>query len=276
MPGTFTVTAEITYRPYRIPPRCRNLRQVEEKFTHEIAIPAVTNAEAPVVAMIPNDRGFLGAPGGGDALLRAYADKLWTVMTEEADVTSPTVIAGSDRFPADTVENLWIEDRGEATEHFESRYRDYLVIDGTVWRSTAEPVYAVYSLGYGSNNGGTYLDIELWRDDRRKDHMFSLTDHQGAIAGALAVAEHNGDDRSYDRIRKTPPALILDPSAFQVPADTDRIITAAREARSLADAAGRLLAGEFTHDSVRQARELLGQLDRVFYSHGLDEVPATI
>ncbi|BCW67338.1 hypothetical protein NicSoilB4_21010 [Arthrobacter sp. NicSoilB4] len=52
----FTVTADVSYRPYRVPPRCRKARPVDEVFTHYISIPSVTSNDAPVVAIVPDDR----------------------------------------------------------------------------------------------------------------------------------------------------------------------------------------------------------------------------
>jgi hypothetical protein len=274
-PSLFTITAETTYRPFRVPPRCRKPRQVEETFTHTVTIPSVTSADAPVVALIPNDRGHLGAPGGGDAELRADDGKLWTVVTEERECSSPTVVAGSDHYPSTVHTSYWIEYSRDAAAEFESGYRDFLVIDGMVWRQTKEPAYCVLSLGMGNNHGGTYLDIEVPAPDKRQDRIFTLTDHEGAIAGALAIAERYGDDQSYERIRNTPKATILDPSAFKVPTEAQRIAKAEDEARQLAAAATAVLRGKLSHETLQEAKKLLKDAESVLWKHGLDTVPPT-
>lgn len=272
-PNVFTVTAEITYRPFRVPPRCRKARQVEETFTHVVTIPSVTSADAPVVALIPNDRGHLGSPGSLDAELRAFGGKLWTVETESRDCTSPAVAAGSDRFPASVTENYWIEYPRDAIAQFESGYQGYLIIDGTVWRQTNEPVYSVQSLGMGHNHGGTYLDIEVPAPGKHEDRMFTLIDHEAAVAGALAIAARYGDDQSFERIRSTPKATILDASAFKVPTDAQRIANAEDEVRKIAKAVRALLAGDLSHDSLKEAKQLINDADSVLWKHGLDVVP---
>ncbi|MET1154516.1 hypothetical protein [Arthrobacter sp.] len=44
----FTVTADVDYRPFRVPPRCRKARPVPETFKRHIDIPSVTSEDAPV------------------------------------------------------------------------------------------------------------------------------------------------------------------------------------------------------------------------------------
>lgn len=271
-PNVFTVTAEITYRPFRIPPRCRNPRQVPEVIERQIAIPSVTSAEAPVVALVPNDRGFLGSPGGGAAEVRSFDGKLWTVMTVEPDCTSAALPAGSDKFPAEITFDFHVSEVSEATEMFTSRYEKYLIVDGFVWRETTEPVYTVESLGWGGNSGGTYMDIGVILTGKRDDQMFSLLDHDAAVAGALAIAERYGDDQSFDRIRSTPKATILDPSAFKVPSDKDRIEAAENDVRVRAASAAALLQGELTRSVVDQVKQAMKDLEAVFWDHGLDSV----
>jgi hypothetical protein len=80
---SFTVTAEIAYRPYRIPPRCRKERPVNEVVTHPHFHPAVTSADAPVVAIVPDDRGYLGTVRGGDVEMRHYDGRLYVALTDE-------------------------------------------------------------------------------------------------------------------------------------------------------------------------------------------------
>lgn len=271
-PNVFTITAEITYRPFRVPPRCRKHRQVAETFTHTVSIPSVTSDDAPVVALIPNDRGYLGAPGGGEAELRAYAGKLWTVVTEDRDCTAPAVMAGSDSFPTDVTEDFWTESQREATAKFASGYEDFLVVDGSLWRRTEEPVYSVQSLGMGYNHGGTFLDIEIQGPSRSADRTFTLLDPDGAIAAALAIAERYGDDQSYDRIRRTPRATILDRTAFKVPTNAQRITAAEDETRAIVKNIRDLLAGEISHDTIREAKKLLDEAESLLWKHGLEVV----
>lgn len=273
-PSVFTVTAEITYRPFRVPPRCRKPRQVAETFTHTVSIPSVTSADAPVVALIPNDRGHLGAPGGGDAELRAYDGKLWTVVTEDRDCTAPAVVAGSDRFPAAVTEDFWTESQREAIERFTAGYEDFLVVDGTLWRRTEEPVYSVQSLGMGHNHGGTFLDIEIQGPGRSADRTFTLLDPDGAIASALAIAERYGDDKSFDRIRRTPRATILDATAFKMPTNEQRVAAAENETRAIASNVRRLLIGDISHDTIREAKKLLDEAESLLWKHGLETVPS--
>jgi hypothetical protein len=276
-PNVFTITAEITYRPFRTPPRCRNPRQVPEIIERIWAVPSVTSDVAPVVALIPNDRGFLGSPGGGEAEIRSFDGKLWTVVTEQPDCTSAPLPVGSEKFPADVTLDFHVADADEATEFFTSRYGKYLIVDGFVWRETAEPVYTVECLGWGNNSGGTYMSIGVVLPNRRDDRMFTLIDYEAAVDGALAIAKEQGDDKWFDRIRRTPKATILDPTAFKVPSEKARIAAAENDVRQRAATAVELLKGDLTKDVVGQVQQALKDIESAFWNHGLESVkPASL
>lgn len=275
-PGFFTVTAEITYYPMQVPKGCRKPRPVKETITHPVHVPSVTSAEAPVVALVPNDRGHLGSPGGNIAELRDWKGQLYTVENSvRGDVTSPAEVAGVDFPSAITLLNHRRSAR-EAIESVDADYLKFLIVDGQVWRATDEPVYAVANLGMGHNHGGTFLDIEVRTPGNNLGHRFSLTDHAAAVAGALAIAERNGDDKSYDRIQATTAATILVASAFKVPSAAVRIAAAADEIRSLAKEIRERLSSDLTHDSLRGIKELVEQTDNLLWKHELQSVPTAI
>lgn len=274
-PGFFTVTAEITYYPMRVPKGCRKPRPVKETIIHSVQVPSVTSAEAPVVALVPNDRGHLGSPGGNVAELRAWNGQLYTVeSSKRGDVTSPAEVAGVNFPSAITLLNHRTDGR-EVIESVDADYKQFLIVDGQVWRATDEPVYTVANLGLGHNHGGTFLDIEVRPAGNSLGHRFSLADHAAAVTGALEIAERNGDNKSYDRIKAAPAATILDASAFKVPSAAVRIAAAEDEIRSLAKLIRGRLCSDLTHESLRGIKELVEQADNLLWKHELQSVPTT-
>ncbi|MHA7274901.1 hypothetical protein ACX80Z_15960 [Arthrobacter sp. TMT4-20] len=94
---TFLITIELTYRPYRIPPRCRNARQVPDTELRYVRIPIVTLEQAPVAVRIPSQRYSEVEDSSQDVVLRAWNGNLLEPLFEKRwDDNSPVVIAGSD------------------------------------------------------------------------------------------------------------------------------------------------------------------------------------
>lgn len=263
----FTVTSTITFRPHRIPPRCRKPRPVLETFTHEYRIPCVTSEEAPVVALVPDDRGYYGAPAGEDAPLRAHDGKLYTA---EMRGRQP-VKAGSDAFRATDSHESWNAWEYEAIQEAGKRFTDVLIIDGEVWKLTVEPAYAIVTMGLGGSHGGTYLEIDY---AGRYSRQYALTDYDAAVEAAVAFATKRGDTNTIGIIRKTPKATILDPSAFKIPSETDSLAAARAEIRTLAAKAREILSGTLTRASLTEAKDLAEKAASVFWHHDLEEFDA--
>lgn len=264
----FAVTTRITYRPYRIPPRCRKPRPVEESFTHEFLVPCVGSDEAPVVAWVADDHGYLGAAPGEDAALRAHNGQLYAAQTRGG----APVKAGSGGFPA--VRNYDSRDsyQPEAIREAGRQFDNILIIDGEVWKTAKEPTYAIVTLGMGDNHGGTYLDLDY---AGRYTNSFPLTDYDAAVEAAIAFAEKRGDTNSIPIIRKTPKATIVDPSAFTVPTGAERRAAAEAEIRTLVGNAQDGLAGPLTKLSLREAKDLIDKASDLMSQAGIDELPAT-
>jgi hypothetical protein len=266
----FIVTAEITYRPLLVPPRCRKARPTDEVFTDWIQVPSVDSSEAPVVALVPNDLGHLGSPGGNLAELRAWNGQLYTVVTETLDCTSAALIAGSDKFPSMIERRCSTPDLKAAVESVRSDFRKLLVIDGAVWRKTSEPVYAVHSMGRG-----TYLEIEVGSVHGNMSRRFALTDREAAISAAVAIARNSRDEQSIEQIRKTHEPTILDATAFKVPSATARVAAAGNEVRVIADLIRERLEGDYTHESLTEIKELVDAARSLLSKNDIDLVPAT-
>lgn len=262
----FIVTAEITYRPFRVPPRCRKARQVDELFTDWFQVPSVTSEDAPVVALIPNYLGHLGSPGGNIAELRAWNGQLYTVDTETTDCTSPATVAGSDLFPAALERRFPTSNLKEAVELVRKDLGKYLVVDGIVWRTTPEPVYAVHVRGRD-----TFVDIEVNSMHGNMSSRFALTDRDAAIAAALAKTT---DPRSIEQIHETPEATVLDASAFKVPTAAARVAAAGDEVRTIAKMIRGRLCSDHTHESLTEIKELIDTARSLLVRNDIATVPA--
>lgn len=265
----FIITAEITFRPFRVPPRCRKARPVDEVFTDWIQVPSVASEDAPVVALVPNDLGHLGSPGCNIAELRFWNGQLYTVDTETPDCTSPATIAGSDHFPATLARRFMTSSQKEAVELVRKDLGKYLVVDGMVWRKTSEPMYAVHSAG-----PATYLDIEVSSVRGNMSRHFALTDREAAIAAALKLARRTGDEQSIEQILKTANPTILDASAFKVPSTAARVAAAGNEVRMIAKMIRGRLCSDHTHESLTEIKELVDAARSLLSNNDIDKVPA--
>jgi hypothetical protein len=262
----FIITSDITFRPHRIPPRCRKPRPVQETFTHEFRIPCVTSEEAPVVALVPDDRGYYGAPAGENAPLRAYDGRLYTAeMRGRQPVT-----AGSDAFRATDKHESWHAWEYMAIEDAGKRFVDILIIGGEVWKVTPEPAYAIVTMGLGGNHGGTYLEFDY---AGRYDRKYSLTDYDAAVEAAVAFAIKRGDTNTIGIIRKTPKATILDPSAFKIPSEEETLATARAEIQTLAEQARAILAESLSWTSLGTVKDLIDRTRTLMTQHNIEALP---
>ncbi|HEX9227910.1 MAG TPA: hypothetical protein VF885_15005 [Arthrobacter sp.] len=263
----FVVTSTITFRPHRVPPRCRKPRPVKEDFTHEFRIPCVSSDEAPVVALVPDDRGYYGSPSGEEAPIRAHDGKLYA-----AEMRGRThVMAGSDAFRATATHESWHAWDDQAITDAGKAFMGILIIDRQVWKTITEPSYAIVTMGLGGNHGGTYLEIDY---QGRYPRQFPLTDYDNAVEAAVAFATKRGDTNTIGIIRNTPRATILDPAAFKIPTEAQSRADAEAEVRALAEQATELLAGTLTRTRIGTIKDLLETAANRFWEHGLEEVPA--
>lgn len=264
---TFTVTADISYRPYRVPPRCRKARPVPESFKHHIEIPSVSSEDAPVVAIIPDDRGYLGSARGGDVEMRAHDGQLYVALLD-GDKPMP---AGSSRFPTAVKHASYEHDSYEAKTEAEKTFEGILVIDGQVWKSAEEPSYTIMTMGLGGNHGGTYLELSFF-DRGITGRRFPVTEYDHAVESAIEFAEKRGDTNSIRMIRETPRVTVLDPTVFMIPTEASRLAGAEAEVRALAAKAVGVLTGPVSRDTLRDAKKLIEEADSLFWQHGLETV----
>lgn len=261
----FTITTTVTYRPFRVPPRCRKPRQVEETFTMTTDIPSLTSAEAPVACTFDENELLshsIDRPGAG---LRTYNGSFYTLFRD--------ITAGSAHFPAEQERDSWAAEREEAEKEVTDRIGKMIVIDGKVWTSIGEPYYSVTTYGTGHNHGGTGISLNFqYEGVELNSHDYAATELEAAIQGAVEVATRRGDTRYFDHVRRFKGVNVLVPEAFRIVPSHMRKASKEAEARVIAGTVISALAGAFTREDLREARSALKELDDMMYTHGLETV----
>lgn len=184
----FAISLTGTYTRDEIPPRCRKPRPVTHETSAQVEVPMVTSDEAPVAFRIREIEDRVKE-------IRTFDGRLFAPYLPWSRQEEPS-LPGSLHFPQDVNTE---RDRpfrsGESDEDYyrnaEAYYRQFVIIDGVVWRETSEPGYHVSTLGLGGLNGSsTSLGVST-----RKDHgtLFRADEFEAALAWAREVANERGD-----------------------------------------------------------------------------------
>ena len=261
--NTITVTTTVTYHPERIPPRCRKPRPVDETFVMTTEIPSISGAQAPVAAIFPAD-GFvphgIGRPKDG---IRTFGGKLYASTGRGAQ---------SREFTNRTA-NVWETEKAAAEQYIREPFDSLLIIDGMIWDRINEPHYEVRRYGYGNNHGGTGISLVFpYRETELGSHTFAVTEPEAAIEAALEVAAGRGDTRYFDVVRGFDRLNVLIPEAFKILPQSARTASKEAEARTIADGVAALLKGSFGREALREARDLLRELDDTMLTQGIETV----
>lgn len=262
--NTFEVTAKVTYRPVRIPPRCRKPRRVEEVFEMTLQIPVLQGAQAPVACAFHADEfdpHGIQHPREG---LRFYKDRFYT----KTDATP-----GSQSFPAVRFIDAYTEDRREAEREAAEKFEDRIIIDGSVWKVVGEPYYSVVGYGLGSNHGGSGLHLNfMYGSKLMTSNDFAATELDAAIEGAVEFALARGDDQSVNRLREFKGVKVLLPEAFKIVPQSLRAASKEAEARVIADRAAEMLSGDLTRDHLREIEDMLQGIRDMMWAHDINVI----
>lgn len=262
---TFAVTTTVTFHPYRVPPRCRKPRQVEETFTVTTDIPSVSSADAPVACTFDPGYQRLTELETDEVSIRTY-DGAFYIQRRDVD-------AGGEDFPYERALDSWEADQVAAEREAHEGLWKYLVIDGKVWESIGEPYYSVNTYGMGHNHGGTSLSLNFLREGQDlSSRDYAATELEAAMDGALEVAEARGDTDYFEHIRGFEGVNVLLPEAFRVIPRDMRKTSKEAEVRVVADAMSAVLAGPLDREKMRTVRDALKELDEIMYKHGIEEV----
>ena len=99
----------------------------------------------------------------------------------------------------------------------ENKMQSYILVDGELYKKTAEPRYTIYTFGLGWNHGGTALSVDYWYNPNiSRNAYFSAADGEKAVQEAICTAEARGDTESVQHITADivvhrPDLVTLDP-----------------------------------------------------------------
>jgi len=130
------ITVTIVATVMGTPPRARTPRPIPaEPYDVVVTIPEVTSAEAPVAMRTPR------------AEYRWHAERLWGPVLHRVhgEADSPVIIGSPDLLHEHVME-FYLPQPG-AIEGALQEYADRLIVDGELWRPSAEPVYIYNTFG---------------------------------------------------------------------------------------------------------------------------------
>lgn len=186
------------YESY-LPPRCRKLRYRECEEYVDINL-AETTMENMKLAFEDNSY-------SGNGKIYFFRKKLWT----KAKITDICAPSDKDRYatPLDALiywweRSSWFFPRAwRDGEHPDKKHmvavarketRDFLLVDGELYKVISEPRYEVVTFGLGHNHGGTGMFCSYnYNPNICKDNYFSALQGEQAVAYANKVAAGRGD-----------------------------------------------------------------------------------
>ena len=105
------------------------------------------------------------------------------------------------------------ETREEVISKLKASMKQYLLVDGTLYVPSAEPLYYVITFGLGHNHAGIGTSLSIgfgYNSNLSKDVYFNALEYDKALAVALKTAERRGDTDSLEYIRETTPIKVFD------------------------------------------------------------------
>lgn len=192
------VQAELRYVETYLPPRCRKPREVALLSTHDVEVPEVSAAQAPVALVCPNpDHG--GRDKRAVNEYRWHGGRLWLPADRPAEdlvsvgngyswlTAEAKPRAGWEaEQPPGTAINRGMETHAKGQA--EAAAASLLLIDGEVWREAREPYLSISVHGFGSN---AYVRVRSSYGDGRNayNHLdFGI----GQLAEAVNHCSANG------------------------------------------------------------------------------------
>lgn len=187
-------------------PRCRKLRYRECEDYVDVELAEVTMAELEPAFNVGH-------------MIYGYAGKLWREATEKdihcvneknpmsalealvyAGVTYSTYFG---RYNGYCFDESTREDREAVIARTNEDMKNYILVDGILYRSTGEPMYNICTFGLGHNHGGTGFFIDYgYNSNLSKDSYFNAADYDKAMQYAIDVAARRGDTNDVARFQE--------------------------------------------------------------------------
>ena len=207
-----------TYLPT---PRCRKLRHREAHGSMEVDVRYIFKEQAnPAFRVTEFD---MHASDFVVYTIYQYAGTLWKLALKD------NFCCGAPHEPATVEELRDIFDRyhshcqhgqlGSLEEEANRVYeyaKDFLLIDGELYRPCGEPIYNITTFGLGHNHGGTGFFVEYnYNPNLSHRSYFNALHRTDAIAYAVKVATERGDTNSVPRLQNPRYNIeVLDASAI--------------------------------------------------------------
>lgn len=190
-----------------LPPRCRKLRyrECEEYVNINLAETTMEN-----VKLAFEDNSY-----GGKGKIYFFRNKLWT----KAKITDICAPSDEDKYESPlTAFIYWKEhsswffprewrdgehpDKKHMVTVARKKFRNFLLIDGELYKVTSEPRYEIITFGLGHNHGGTSMFCGYhYNPNISKDNYFSALQGGQAVAYANKVAAGRGDTKDVGKFK---------------------------------------------------------------------------
>jgi len=201
------LTVKYSYIEQIIPPRCRKPRpQRFEDGVVVLSIREVTAEQAPV-AIIGREEDCNSDNYLEPVVYRWFEGRLWTdcavsncsrrrascypALGPSLNLVKDSAVLSN---PALGIYVCVHDGKQGIADYLQGLARDWLIIDGQLYRPAGEPMYVVMTFGLSGNHGGTALltDDHL-NPNIRREAYFSLLELDQAITHTLLVAGKRGD-----------------------------------------------------------------------------------
>jgi len=200
-------------------PRHRKLRQRDASEPFSVEVPETTAENAPVVLRTHDLKRYCDGIQPTD--YRIFHGNLYTPVRVCDMMHTDDPERANQPFPAEELHHYFRTygslSREQAIKQHRETAEQYLLVDGTVWQCTGEPMYEVCTFGLGHNHGGTALMItNHFNSNCKWTNYFTALQHEEAIEAAVKVALARGDTESVEGIRNKRYRIeVLDPAAVR-------------------------------------------------------------
>lgn len=205
------IEIEIEFHENEIPPRCRKPRPIGHKEKVKVRIKEATASEAPVAFIVHslNERPME---------VRLFKKQLY----KEARISFYNGKSAEEyAFEAIPWESVFRKypncgeytTKAEYIAYLKLTSREYLIVDGKVFRRCYEPFYRITPFGYYGCE--TSIFPEFSDKSRKEVFGYSALDKDRAIADAIKIAAKRGDDKDIESIKEMAqgPIDVIIPSA---------------------------------------------------------------
>lgn len=197
----------IKYEESYLPPRCRKLRYRECEDFINVTLKEVDPAE---LQLAFEDNSY-----SGKGKIYFYCGKLWSKQKMWSGVEEcgcKTALEWlvwchencSAFFKSSYDREYYGEDtsREAVVKAARDSVKEYILVDGELYKITAEPRYEIDTFGLGHNHGGTGLFCEYcYNPNISNERYFSALQGEQAVAYANKVAAGRGDTKDVGRFK---------------------------------------------------------------------------